>query len=130
MINWRRSDKWMKAIVTEIGASALDEKEPMIILFGENATEGLKEYSVIQKFQELPTLDIKKGNLLRIDEQEYTIQYVGPFANNNLNSIAHVTLVFAEVPEEDAIVNGLYLDPSQFPTIKVGTIIEYDSLGV
>ncbi|EOL43544.1 PTS glucitol/sorbitol transporter subunit IIA [Enterococcus caccae] len=120
----------MKAIVTEIGASALDEKEPMIILFGENATEGLKEYSVIQKFQELPTLDIKKGNLLRIDEQEYTIQYVGPFANNNLNSIAHVTLVFAEVPEEDAIVNGLYLDPSQFPTIKVGTIIEYDSLGV
>lgn len=120
----------MKATVTEIGASALDEKEPMIILFGESATEGLKEYSVIQQFQETPSLNMKKGDLLKIDKQDYTIQYVGPFANDNLNSIAHVTLVFADVPEEDAIVNGLYLDPSAFPTIKVGSIIEYVSLGV
>ncbi|WP_430601930.1 PTS system, glucitol/sorbitol-specific IIA component [Enterococcus sp. DIV0724b] len=120
----------MKAVITEVGVRALDEKEPMIILFGESATEGLKEYSVIQKFQETQSLEMKKGDLLKIDEQEYTIDYVGPFANKNLNSIAHVTLVFAEVPKEDAIVNGLYLTPSIFPIINVGTIIEYVSRGV
>ena len=120
----------MKAIVTEIGVRALDEKEPMIILFGESATEGLKEYSVIQTFQETHTLELKKGDLLKIDKQEYTIDYVGPFANDNLNSIAHVTLVFADAPNDDAIVNGLYLTPNAFPTIKVGTTIEYVSRGV
>ncbi|MBO0474781.1 PTS system, glucitol/sorbitol-specific IIA component [Enterococcus sp. DIV0840] len=120
----------MKAVVTEIGVRALDEKEPMIILFGESTTEGLKEYSVIQKFQENQSLEVKKGDLLKIDEQEYTIDYVGPFANDNLNSIAHVTLVFTDVPKEDAIVNGLYLTPSAFPTIKVGSTIEYMSFGV
>ncbi|MBO0439528.1 PTS glucitol/sorbitol transporter subunit IIA [Candidatus Enterococcus ikei] len=120
----------MEAVVTEVGIQALDEKEPMIILFGESATEGLKEYSVIQKFQGTQSLEMKKGDRLKIDEQEYTLSYVGPFANNNLNSIAHVTLVFDDVPEEDAIVNGLYVTPSIFPTIKVGTIIEYVSLGV
>ncbi|WP_086312511.1 PTS system, glucitol/sorbitol-specific IIA component [Enterococcus sp. 7F3_DIV0205] len=120
----------MKAVVTEIGTHALDEKEPMVILFGETATDGLKEYSVIQKFQETQSLELKKGDLLKIDAKEYSINYVGSFANNNLNSIAHVTLVFADVPQEDAIVNGLYLTPSDFPTIKVGSIIEYVSRGV
>ncbi|MEI5989117.1 PTS glucitol/sorbitol transporter subunit IIA [Enterococcus crotali] len=120
----------MKAIVTEIGARALDEKEPMIILFGESATEGLKEYSVIQKFQEEQPLAMKEGDLLKVDEQEYTIDYVGPFANKNLNSIAHVTLVFDDIPKEDAIVNALYLTPRLLPTIHVGTIIEYISRGV
>ncbi|ALS01153.1 PTS sorbitol transporter subunit IIA [Enterococcus silesiacus] len=120
----------MKAVVTEIGVHALDEKEPMIILFGESATEGLKEYSVIQKFQQIQPLAMKEGNLLKIDEQEYIIDYVGPFANKNLNSIAHVTLVFDDIPEEDAIVNALYLTPQVLPAIKVGTIIEYVSHGV
>lgn len=120
----------MKAIVTEIGACALDEKEPMIILFGESATEGLKEYSVIQKFQEVQSLALKKGDLLKIDEQIYTINYVGSFANENLNSIAHVTLVFDDIPKNDAIVNALYLTPQALPAIKVGTIIEYIAHGV
>ncbi|MGM0217597.1 PTS glucitol/sorbitol transporter subunit IIA [Enterococcus sp. AZ126] len=120
----------MKAIVTEIGARALDEKEPMIILFGESATEGLKEYSVIQKFQENQSIEMKQGDLLKIDEQEYTINHVGAFANDNLNSIAHVTLVFGDRPADDAIVNGLYLTPDDFPIIKVGSTIEYISRGV
>lgn len=119
----------MKATVIEIGAHALDEKEPMIILFGESATEGLKEYSVIQEFETTDSFSMTKGDVLMIDDQEYTIKHVGPFANDNLNSIAHVTLVFADVPEEDAIVNGLYLAPSQLPTIKVGTTIDYRPLG-
>ncbi|MEI5992914.1 PTS glucitol/sorbitol transporter subunit IIA [Candidatus Enterococcus mansonii] len=120
----------MKAIVTEIGPQALDEKEPIIILFGESATEGLKEYSVIQKFQETQALEMKKGDQLKIDDKEYTITYVGSFANNNLNSIAHVTLIFDEVPKEEAIANGLYLSPSELPKIKVGTTIDYLSHGV
>lgn len=117
----------MKAIVTEVGAQALDEKERMLILFGEGATESLREYSVIQKFEESVEITIKDGDQLKIDEAVYTVKQVGPFANANLNSIAHVTLVFDEVPEEDAVVNGLYLTPTDFPKIHVGSVIEYVS---
>lgn len=120
----------MKAIVTEIGARALDEKEPIIILFGEGATESLKEYSVIQTFQESSPMELKQGDQLKIDDQEYRILYVGSFANKNLNSIAHVTLIFDQVPNEDPIVNGLYLSPGKLPKIQVGTVIEYVPLGV
>lgn len=119
----------MKAVVTEVGKHALDEKEPLIILFGENATDALKEYSVVQKFEENTVLALKKKDQLKIGEKEYTINYVGSFANNNLNSIAHVTLVFTEVPKEDPMVNGLYLSPFDLPTIKVGTTIDYISHG-
>ena len=119
----------MNAIVTEIGKHALDGKEPLIILFGENATEALKEYSVIQTFEESATLVIKENDQLKIGEKKYTINHVGSFANSNLNSIAHVTLVFSEVPKEDAIANGLYLSPFELPTIEVGTTIEYISHG-
>ena len=120
----------MKSIVTEVGQHALDGKEPLIILFGEKATEALKEYSVIQKFEEQVTLTMKKNDQLKIGEKKYTITHVGSFANNNLNSIAHVTLVFNKVPEEEAIVNGLYLSPFELPTIEIGTTIEYISHGV
>lgn len=115
----------MKAVIKEIGSHAFDGTEKMIILFGETATEALKEYSVIQGFEEKAPLELTVGDLIRIDEQEYTITEVGPFANSNLNSISHSTLVFEAAPEEDVIVNGLYLEPYELPQIEVGSIIEY-----
>ena len=115
----------MKATVTEIGVHALDGKEPMIVLFGEGATESLRAYSVIQKFESSEKLEIKKGDQLKIDDTVYSVTQVGSFANANLNSIAHVTLVFDEVPAEDPVVNGLYLSPTVLPEINVGSTIEY-----
>lgn len=117
----------MKATVTEIGKHALDGKEPMIILFGERATESLREYSVIQKFEGSEELGMKIGDQLKIDDTVYQVEHVGSFANANLNSISHVTLVFSEVPEEDAVVNGIYLSPNIVPEIKVGSTIDYIS---
>lgn len=115
----------MKAVITEIGAQALSGSEPILILFGENATPALREYSAIQKFEESVSLTMKAGDQLIIDGKSYKITYVGSFANKNLNSIAHVTLVFDEVPKTDPIVNALYLSGSTVPEIKVGTEIEY-----
>ena len=115
----------MKAMVTEVGAHALDGKEAMLILFGEGATESLREYSVIQAFEDKTKITVKKGDRVKIDDAVYTVEQVGSFANANLNSIAHVTLVFAPVPDEDPVVNGLYLSPTIYPTLQVGSTIEY-----
>ena len=40
----------MQATVTEIGKHAIDDSEKMIILFGETATDTLKQHAVIQSF--------------------------------------------------------------------------------
>ena len=52
---------------------------------------------------------------------------VGSFANSNLQSIAHSTLIFADAPtdEDDVIRNGVYLTPHQLPKITIGTTIDY-----
>lgn len=115
----------MKAVITEIGTQALGGSEPILILFGEGATPALREYSVIQKLEEAGTFDLTKGDQLIIDGAEYEITYVGSFANANLTSISHVTLVFDKVPETDPIVNALYLSSKGVPEIKIGTKIEY-----
>lgn len=119
----------VKAVVTEIGQKALNEKESMVILFGETATEGLKEYSVIQKMLVPNIFHLKKGDKIKIDQEVYKINCVGTYANHNLNSISHVTLLFSAVPKEDKIANGLYLSPYRLPQFKVGTTIDYLSSG-
>lgn len=119
----------MKAVVTEIGPQALGGSESMIIFFGDTATAGLKKHAVIQNFQESGSIEMQAGDALKIGDKTYSVDFVGTFANDNLNSISHVTLVFADVPQENVIMNGLYLSPHDLPTLTVGTVIDYISAG-
>ena len=69
--------------------------------------------------------ELKEGDKIFFDEQEYTITQVGPLANENLQTMGHVTAVFKEVAAEDEMANALYLEPFHLPTIKEGTVITY-----
>ncbi|MGO2100007.1 PTS glucitol/sorbitol transporter subunit IIA [Vagococcus salmoninarum] len=113
--------------VIEIGEQAVDAGDQMIILFGESATPELKKVSVIQ------TIDKSKGPIklglgghLSFDEQRYTMTHLGRLAESQLNEIGHVTVIFSEVPSEDALVNAIYVEPFILPEIKTGTIIKYN----
>jgi len=111
----------MQATVTEIGKHAIDDSEKMIILFGETATDTLKQHAVIQSFPEKDQVTLAEGDHLKIGDTNYTITKVGSFANSNLQSIAHSTLI----DEDDVIRNGVYLTPHQLPKITIGTTIDY-----
>ena len=117
----------MQATVTEIGKHAIDDSEKMIILFGETATDTLKQHAVIQSFPEKDQVTLAEGDHLKIGDTNYTITKVGSFANSNLQSIAHSTLIFADAPtdEDDVIRNGVYLTPHQLQKITIGTTIDY-----
>ncbi|KAF1295533.1 PTS sorbitol transporter subunit IIA [Enterococcus sp. JM4C] len=115
----------MKAIVKEIGSQALSDKEPLVILFGDTATPALKKYSVIQTISEETPVELKVSGKILFDGEEYTIQYVGNTANQNLQAIGHLTLIFDAVPEEDRIVNGVYLTPYVVPNFNKNTEIVY-----
>nr|WP_034553319.1 PTS glucitol/sorbitol transporter subunit IIA [Carnobacterium funditum] len=112
--------------VKAIGEHAISKKDPIIILFGEQATEDLRSVSIIQSFKEDQSrVELKPGYSVFFDDQEYTILEVGSLANENLNTIGHVTLDFSEVPSEDRLASGVYLKPFKLPKIEIGTIIHY-----
>ncbi|ALV21716.1 MAG: PTS glucitol/sorbitol transporter subunit IIA [Carnobacterium sp.] len=112
--------------ITAIGEHAITQKDPIIILFGEQATEDLRTVSIIQSFEkDKERVDLKPGQTITFDEQVYTILEVGALANENLNTIGHVTLNFSEVPEEDKLASGIYLEPFTLPKVAVGTTIHY-----
>ena len=102
----------MQATVTEIGKHAIDDSEKMIILFGETATDTLKQHAVIQSFPEKDQVTLAEGDHLKIGDTNYTITS---------------TLIFADAPtdEDDVIRNGVYLTPHQLPKITIGTTIDY-----
>ncbi|MGY3749825.1 PTS glucitol/sorbitol transporter subunit IIA [Vagococcus acidifermentans] len=119
----------LTSIVREIGPQALDAKDKMLILFDDKATDMLKQFSVIQKFNSDEPVDLTVGDKIMFDRQAYTIKHVGPVANEHLNSMGHVSLVFGKVPEEDLLANGLYLEPFELPVVNEGTVISYSQNG-
>ena len=98
------------ATIKEIGAKAVSDQEPILILFDQTATSAFQ---------------LKKGGMISFDQQEYTIDYVGTMANENLTSVGHVTLIFESHTEDSGIANGIYLSPHQLPELHVGTEIKY-----
>ena len=121
-------DIMLVGTVTAIGENAISKKDPMIILFGEQATEEIRTVAIIQSFEkEKETVKLKPGQKISFDEKIYTIKTVGSLANENLNTIGHVTLSFSEVPEDDRIESGIYLTPYELPELTIGTKISYSN---
>lgn len=115
----------MQSVVKSIGAEAINKEEPLLILFDTSATESLKKHAVIQEFNEQAIKEIKVGDTLRFDDQEYKITQVGPVANQYLKEMGHVSIVFKEIGTEDQLANALYVEPFELPVIKEGTTITY-----
>ena len=107
----------IQAKITEIGTEAINKEEPMLILFDKTATAALRKYSVIQEVSKDEPFSLKAGG---------TIDYVGPMANGNLKTVAHVSLIFDACPEEGQIANGIYLHPHRLPAIGLGSQIFYN----
>lgn len=122
-----------QAEIIAIGNDAVDAQEPMVILFDEHATAAIQDVALIQRFMDETAkkqLTLTTDSVVMINQQPYTITYVGALVNSNLNSIGHVALIFGPAPQEDRLQSGLYLTPAVagvpvFPEFKVGTQITY-----
>ncbi|WP_208422279.1 PTS glucitol/sorbitol transporter subunit IIA [Latilactobacillus fragifolii] len=122
-----------QAEIIAIGNDAVDAQEPMVILFDEHATAAIQDVALIQRFMDETAkkqLTLTTDSAVMINQQPYTITYVGALVNSNLNTIGHVALIFGPAPQEDQLQSGLYLTPAvagvpAFPEFKVGTQITY-----
>ncbi len=113
-----------EAKIIRIGAKATDHKEPILLFFGEGVTEGLEEYSIVQKISNPLAIELAVGDKILFGDATYYITYVGPYANQNLQSIEHVSFVFSDEPKEK-MASSVYLTPTKVPTITTGMKITY-----
>ncbi|OTN77630.1 hypothetical protein A5886_002730 [Enterococcus sp. 8G7_MSG3316] len=111
--------------IKEIGAQAIDPKENMLIFFGEEASDTLREYSVVQSLPDSGDLIVKQDDQILFGDQAYRVQYVGTVANQILQTIQHVTFVFGDVPAENQLSSAIYLTPAVLPTIAVDMKVTY-----
>ncbi|MCH4172538.1 MAG: PTS glucitol/sorbitol transporter subunit IIA [Lactobacillus sp.] len=120
----------VQAQITKIGNNAISAKDPMVILFGEQATDVLENVSVIQKFESKSAqraLDLKVGATIQIDDLTFNVLQVGELVKPNLTTIGHVTLIFKQPTKDDQMQNAVYLRNAsqQLPIFKVGGKITY-----
>ncbi len=110
--------------VVTIGQEAIDENEKILIFFGKGVTDGLRPYSIIQEVEQAKDIELAVGGSILFGTQEYQITYVGHLANQNLQTIQHISFVFSEVPT-DKLSSSVYLTPAKLPEITEGMTITY-----
>lgn len=99
----------------------LSEEEKMIIFFGDDAPELLKDYCY--------TIDIKKvkGNIVKnqfisLGDEKFKITSVGEMVERNLRDLGHFTICFNG--SREAILPGtMYVEDKSIPSIYVGSCI-------
>ncbi|MFS7398213.1 PTS glucitol/sorbitol transporter subunit IIA [Carnobacterium maltaromaticum] len=112
-----------KTIVRGIGSEAkLFKEENMLILFGIDAPDSLKDYCYTIEVNPIVE-EIRAGMKLRIDENYFTITAIGNVVNKNLSELGHVTIKFdgdtlSELP------GTMHVSQSDYPEINIGSILE------
>ena len=125
--------KWISTI-KKIGKKAVDNKDGMVILFGEGANKELEDVSVIQKFDESTPVSgfvFKKGDTITVDGQTYVANYVGPMVESNMKVLGHATLFFNRPVSKAPLANAVYFDPDvvqPMPNFKVDDDIVYEHI--
>lgn len=101
--------------------------ENLLILFGPEATDELKEISVIHhnNNEERPDTCIKENGKLIIGNQEYNILQVGDEANQNFKMLGHIAITFSNSMQE-ILPGSILVAPKEFPKIEVTNQIIFD----
>ncbi|MGO2100167.1 PTS glucitol/sorbitol transporter subunit IIA [Vagococcus salmoninarum] len=112
-----------ETVVKAIGPEAgLFKEEQMLILFGLDAPDTLKDYCFNIEVNPVLT-EIKAGMTLAFDDQEYEITAVGDLVSKNLSDLGHITIKLdgaatAELP------GTLYVSAGNYPEIELETVIK------
>lgn len=116
----------MKSTILHIGKDSISIDEPIVILFGENATEAIRDVSVLQRFEDaIDSFVFRVGDAVHFGDQVYHVSHVGENVGENLVELGHVTFVFDPFDPDHFIETSVYLTPHTVPTIEEGMTINY-----
>ena len=94
----------------------------IIVLFGENAPEELVEFSVIHDGKELLS-PLEAGDIVQVDDEQFSILAVGDVANDNFKNIGHLVLKFNGESEVE-MPGDVCVENRPLPPISVGSLIK------
>ena len=117
----------IKSLIKNIGPDAYTEGYNVLILFGTECPDELKDACIIHEYQEKP-LDhmLHVGGKIRLGNTEYTIEKIGDdeIVNKNLSALGHISLMFS--PDYDILSGSVLLSPYRLPALNVGDMITFD----
>ncbi len=96
--------------------------EKILILFGDEAPAGLKDYCYGVDLNPLDG-EIRTGDRVLFDHAAYRITAVGSLVQKNLVDLGHITMKFDGSNQAD-LAGTLYLENKKVPQIDIGTKIE------
>ena len=116
--------KIFEAKVIQVGPEAQNmiQDANMLILFGEEAPEGLAEYCFKIDNKDLLG-SIQKGGKQVVDSEEYLITAVGNVVEKNLTGLGHITISF-DASEEGSLPGTLHVAAEKEVVIAQGTTIQ------
>jgi PTS system glucitol/sorbitol-specific IIA component len=97
-------------------------EQQLVVLFNDNAPAELAEISVIHSTAELKG-EIETGDIITIDDKEFTIKAVGEVVNKNISRLGHSTLRF-NGEDEAQLPGDINLENKEVPEISEGTVIK------
>lgn len=119
--------KIYETVVKEIGSEAgLFKEEQMLILFGENAPDSLKNYCYIIEV-ELVEKQLDTEMVLHIDDCQYRLTAIGGVVTKNLQELGHITIKF-DAAQEPELPGTLHVAKGIYPELVVGSRIWIDTL--
>ncbi|MCQ2508130.1 MAG: PTS glucitol/sorbitol transporter subunit IIA [Dorea sp.] len=94
----------------------------MFILFGDSAPDEIKDFCYSVSVNPING-EIKKGQILKIDDKEYPITAVGHEAPVTLAGLGHCTINMNGA-DEAALPGTIHVGPAEIPEIVAGTVIQ------
>lgn len=94
-------------------------EEGMFVLFGENASDALKDFCYFIDTKDVDGT-IKPGNKLVIDNNEFLITAVGDIAQPNLEALGHLTVVFSGA-KEAGLPGSICVEAKPMPKLLAGS---------
>lgn len=96
--------------------------DEMLIFFGDNAPDELRDYCYIIDIKETNG-DIKKGYYFQVNEKKAKILAVGSEAQKNLVNLGHLTINLSG-NVDDLLPGAIVCENTEIEPIKDGTIIK------
>jgi PTS system glucitol/sorbitol-specific IIA component len=96
--------------------------EGILVFFGEGAPEELWDFCIMHKVESQDG-QVRKGDIVEIDESKFEILAVGSVANDNLMNLGHLNLKANGNTEPD-LPGDVCIAQVALPKISVGTKIK------
>ncbi len=95
--------------------------EQIMVFFGTNAPDELKEHSIVHKHGDLAA-PVVTGDTICIGTDSFTVHAIGKVANENLKNLGHFVLKFNGLTEPE-MDGDICVDKTTLPPIGPGTVV-------